>query len=479
MTEFIQLAYRWEVLGPIGDTPGMSTVLEVARGEERAVVKKIEKLTRGNRDLLATDLENCRNIVPILEVGENANELLLRMPKAETSLNQRLNEVGKFSEADTVAALTDIATALQDMGNAVVHRDIKPQNILFYNGAWCLTDFGIARYAEEATQTVTYKFHGSQQWLAPERWRLETATIKSDVYSLGAVAYQLVTGELPFSGPDFSDQHRNQRPPSPAGASPLLRTLILEMLAKSPDARPTPSKILERLKPISNPTSSSAVSLLQKLAGEAAEKKAADDAAAATAQTRVEQRNELATSAIHMADDFIGPIVEQLSALPGTKKTENSNEIRISFENAQLTITKPKISSSWPENQPFDVVCAASISVERTDVQNRWAGRAHSLWYCDAQFPGEYHWFETAFHNLYNRYRLEPYDKLPSDYDAQIAVQRVMHTEQVAVPFTALVGESVEQFAEKWLQRFAESIKGTLSQPGCLPEGKVQGSYRN
>ncbi|MFF2026965.1 serine/threonine-protein kinase [Rhodococcus koreensis] len=478
MTDFIQLEDQWEVIGPIGDNPGMSEVFEVARGEERAVVKKVKKIEGGNRDLLVTELGECRNIVPFDEIFDTGDELLLRMPKAESSLNQRLESVGRFSETDTISVLTDVATSLQDMGNVIVHRDIKPQNILLYGGAWSLADFGIARYVEDATRTMTYKRHGSDPWFAPERWRMERATIKSDVYSLGVVAYQLVTGELPFKGPNFYEQHRDTAPPSPTGASPLLRSLILSMLAKSPDARPTPKQILERLATARNPVSSPAVSLLHQLAGDSAEKKAAADAAAAATQTKQEQRKVLAESAIQMAREYAVPITDQLSSLPGVRKSENSRETQFSFEAARLVLNTPQVVSR-NDSMPFDVVCAASISVEMTNIQDRWAGRSHSLWYCDAQNEGEYHWFETAFHNMRNRRRLEPYDQPPTDYDAQMAVQRVIHTEQVAVPFTALVGESVDTFIEQWLLRFAQAAQGTLPQPGILPEGTPQGTWRN
>lgn len=484
MTEFVQLADRWEIIGPIGDNPGMSTVFEVARGGERAVVKRVRKFAGGDRDLLVMDLENCRNVVPIVETGEDDDELLLRMPKAETSLNQRLVSVGKFSEADAVQVLIDVTTALEDMGNVVVHRDIKPQNILLYQRAWSLTDFGIARYVEDATRTQTYKLGGSEAWIAPERYRLERATIKSDVYSLGIVAYQLVTGTLPFHGPDFRDQHMNQPPtfPGDANASSLLRTLIIQMLAKSPAARPTPRHILERLDQINKPVSSPALSRLYELAGKSAENKATAGAAAASAQTKREQRQELATSAVHLASEFITPLADQLSSVPGLRKIENTNEIQFSFEAARMTLRLPKYVSrpeEWPEHQPFDVVCAGAISIEMTHLHDQWAGREHSLWYCDAQSEGEYHWFETAFHNMRDRRRLEPYNNRPSVHEAQVAVQRVISSEQVAVPFTALVGETVGLFIERWTTWFTQAAEGSLSQPDRLPEGNVSGSYRN
>ncbi|NKV19180.1 protein kinase [Rhodococcus hoagii] len=478
MTEYIQLTEVWKVIGPIGDTPGMSEVIEVENSGQRAVVKRIKKIEGGNRDLLVTELGDCRNILPFDEVFDDDSDWLLRMPKAEMSLNQRLRAVGKFTEDDTLAVLRDVATTLHDMGSAIVHRDIKPQNILRYNDAWCLADFGIARYAEEATATLTYKMHGSEPWLPPERWRLERATIKSDVYSLGVVAFQLLTGQLPFSGPDLSEQHRNSAPPALDNVAPLLKSLVQSMLAKSPEARPNPSQILDRLNVAAKPVRSAAMSSLYQLAGEASERKAAADAAASAAQTKRDQRRMLAESALMMAPELFDPIVEALSAIPGMRVQTNSRAKEFSFESANLVIEAPIAVDANPAI-PFDVVCTGRISVEMTGVRDRWAGRSHSIWYCDAQNEGEYYWYETAFHNLRANSRLEPYSRAASGRDTEMALQRVMHTEQVAVGFTALVGEAVDEFVERWIDRFAQAARDQLPRPMVLPEGTVQGTWRN
>ncbi|WP_280408237.1 serine/threonine-protein kinase [Nocardia brasiliensis] len=477
MTEFIQLEHQWTVIGPIGDQPGMSDVLEVERNGERAVVKKVQKSPGGNRDLLVGELESCRNVLRFDEVYENDSELLIRMPKAEGSLNQLLDASGQLDEPGTIAVLEDVATALLDMGLIVVHRDIKPQNILRYQGAWCLADFGIARYVEEATATVTFKGHASLPWIAPERLVGERATIKSDVYSLGIVAYQLVTGRLPFEGPNLAEQHRNSPPLAPAGASPLLSSLILAMLSKAPGARPAPAQILERLTAAGRVAASPAVAKLRDLAGKSAEKRAQADAAAAVAKTQKEQRQVLAQSSLYLVHEWLDPIAEALEAIPDVRKVDNGSELQFSFESALLKFEKPQEIEPI-ENLPFDVVCVGALSVEMTSIRTRWAGRSHSLWYCDAQQEGEYLWFETAFHRMRSSMRLEPYSRKPREQEAQLAIAPVMHTEQVAVPFAPIAGTSVGGFVERWLNWFARAAEETLPQPGMLPEGSPVGSWR-
>jgi eukaryotic-like serine/threonine-protein kinase len=246
-TQF-HLSQVWTVIGRIGDRPGMSEVYEVVGDGVHAVVKKIKRLPGAERELLVLDVGDCPNVIPFDEVVETDSEILIRMPKADKSLNQHLEEAGeRLPETEVVAILSDLATALECTGKLVVHRDIKPQNALYLNGNWCLADFGLARYVEASTAKITFKEWGTAEWIAPERWDGRRATIKSDVYSLGIVAYQMATGRLPFTGPDLREQHRGQKPTPPSGLTSGMRSLILEMLAKSPAARPTPDQLLRRL----------------------------------------------------------------------------------------------------------------------------------------------------------------------------------------------------------------------------------------
>ena len=77
----------------------------------------------------------------------------------EKSSAAYLSEQGRLSVEEAVEVLRDVATGLADIDGAIVHRDVKPQNILLYEGAWCLADFGISRYAEATTAKDTRKYY--------------------------------------------------------------------------------------------------------------------------------------------------------------------------------------------------------------------------------------------------------------------------------------------------------------------------------
>ena len=115
------------------------------------------------------------------------------MPKAEKSLRDHLEgEGGRLSVEDARKVLTDVAAGLVAIEGRVVHRDIKPENILLLDESWCLTDFGIARYADAATAPDTRKYSMTARYAAPEQWRGERAVGATDVYATGVVAYELL-----------------------------------------------------------------------------------------------------------------------------------------------------------------------------------------------------------------------------------------------------------------------------------------------
>ena len=203
----------------------------------RAVVKLVPKAPGADRELLFVKLDGVRGVVPIIDSGEHDNAWALVMPRAEESLRDHVARKGGALPAnDAISILCELATALVELDGKVVHRDLKPENVLRLNGVWCLADFGIARYAEATTAPDTQKYALSAPYAAPERWRAERATGAVDVYALGVMAFEMLSGKLPFIGPrldDYREQHLHTEPPALGVGTSAIRAIVTESTFQS------------------------------------------------------------------------------------------------------------------------------------------------------------------------------------------------------------------------------------------------------
>ncbi|KYG35336.1 Stk1 family PASTA domain-containing Ser/Thr kinase [Alkalihalobacillus trypoxylicola] len=150
----------------------------------------------------ATSLAH-ENIVNIYDVGEEGDTyyIVMEYVKGQT-LKELIQNVGPLPNEQAVEIMEQILSAISHAhDNHIVHRDIKPHNILIReDGVAKVADFGIARAMSAATITHTNSVMGSVHYLSPEQARGGHVTYKSDIYSLGIVLYEMVTGLLPFSG---------------------------------------------------------------------------------------------------------------------------------------------------------------------------------------------------------------------------------------------------------------------------------------
>jgi hypothetical protein len=160
-------------------------------------------------------------------------------------LSDLLKKRGKLAPADIRRLLADTASALgYAHRNGVVHRDIKPDNIMFDEGGRAVvTDFGIAKAGTGTRLTGTGMAIGTPYYMSPEQVRAQALDGRSDIYSLGIVAYQCLTGMVPFDGEDaFSIGYKHITEPLP---EPALRTaeevrlfgIVRKMTAKAPEDR--------------------------------------------------------------------------------------------------------------------------------------------------------------------------------------------------------------------------------------------------
>lgn len=191
------------------------------------------------------------HLLPLLDVTHGADELLLVMPVAQPSLADAIAASGGLPAEEVRRMLLDVVAGMQELANAgVLHRDIKPANIMQYMGNWCLADFGIARFLDAATATMTWAGTGTREYWAPELWRNERQTVAADLYALGCVALEAITGRPAFGGDDLREAHLTAVPQVPEGLDPALRRVILALLHKNPAARPVDArKVAELLAP--------------------------------------------------------------------------------------------------------------------------------------------------------------------------------------------------------------------------------------
>ena len=159
-------------------------------------------------------------------------------------LSDLLRRNGALPDAQTWSILGQTAGALAAAHRAgVVHRDIKPGNVLVCpDGRVKVTDFGIARVVNQSTVTQTGLLLGTAQYLAPEQVAGESATPATDMYALGIVGYECVTGRPPYEGDNIAvlQAIQNGRTPKlPGTVSPGLRDLIESLLERDPSRRPS------------------------------------------------------------------------------------------------------------------------------------------------------------------------------------------------------------------------------------------------
>jgi serine/threonine-protein kinase len=487
----LALNKEWTVGARIGDG-GFGAVFEAENtAGEKAAVKLVPKTPGTEREMLFTDLDGVRNVVPVIDSGEHEDQWVVVMPRAEKSLRDHLEEHRQLPLNEAVAILSDVTEALADLKDReVVHRDLKPENVLLLDGRWCLADFGIARFAEATTALHTYKGGGSLPYMAPEVWKYQRATGATDIYALGVLAYELLEGTRPFTGPaehDYQDQHLHGTPHPLTAAPPLLAALITECLYKAPQARPAVGNVLARLGQIPVAALSGGLAALAEANQGAVTRQAEADRRASAHATEADRRKALldaaTTSFSFIADAFLTTLTTAAPSAEVRRGNQGGWTVRI--DDAQLTLsgpreTAPEVWRTASAPAPFDVIASATLSLKVPANYHGYEGRSHSLWYADAKTEDQYQWFETAFMDTPLRgtaRTMEPF-ALDPHHESRAAVSPGMAMHQVAWPFIPLVIGDLDELISRWAAWLAQAATGQLTHPSTMPERDPQGSWR-
>jgi serine/threonine-protein kinase len=250
--EVIDERYRIEEVVGAG---GMATVYKAAdltlerpvavKVMRREVVKEADQLERFRREARAAAKLSHPHIVTVIDAGEENGRpwIVFEYVPGET-LKQRIKGEGPLAIPEAVAYAIEVGSALVAAhGAGLVHRDVKPQNVLIDpHGHAKVADFGIARELEESDGlTKTGRVLGTTDYVSPEQAMGEDVTGQSDVYSLGVVLFEMLTGDVPFKGENHvavAMKHVQDELPDVQAVRPevssALAAVVEKMTAKQP-----------------------------------------------------------------------------------------------------------------------------------------------------------------------------------------------------------------------------------------------------
>jgi serine/threonine-protein kinase len=243
----------------------LGLVFAATRGDEQVALKLLRPehaadsaaLARFRREAQVARGIDSRHVVPIVEVGRAEGLVYLEMPYYEGgSLAQKVRTQGPLAVDETLDLAAGLGRGLDELHRRdVVHRDVKPSNVLLdSDGVPALSDFGLARSPDSTRITAEGQIVGTPHYLAPELIVGQEATVASDVYALGCVLYECLTGAPPFAGrraAAIGFAHLTEEPPPPETLRPEISTQLAEAvllaLEKDPVLRPTSGTALARL----------------------------------------------------------------------------------------------------------------------------------------------------------------------------------------------------------------------------------------
>ncbi len=184
------------------------------------------------------------NIVKVLDVGFTDKIQFIVMEYIDgITLKEYIEQEGVLRWKDCVHFTVQILRALQHAHDrGIVHRDIKPQNImLFTDGTIKVMDFGIAKFAREVGKTITDKAIGSVHYISPEQARGDVTDDKSDIYSVGVMMYEMLTGKKPFDGDNavsIALMHMQDEPENPGNINPNIPGGLMEIFMHAMEKDP-------------------------------------------------------------------------------------------------------------------------------------------------------------------------------------------------------------------------------------------------
>jgi eukaryotic-like serine/threonine-protein kinase len=258
------VAERYRIIEPLG-SGGMGTVYRAEHIHMRkSVAFKVlhrelthlpEVVARFEREAIAAARITHPNVATATDFGrmpDGACYLVLEYVHGQ-SLRQALAQSGPFNEGRTCRIARQIALALAAAHEAgIVHRDLKPENVMLVDGlpdadSIKVLDFGIAKIhmpeqSEQPALTRMGTIFGTPEYMSPEQALGQTADARTDLYSLGIIAYEMLTGRTPFADKELlavlTRQMTEAPAPLPAGVDPAVAALVNQLLAKRPGERP-------------------------------------------------------------------------------------------------------------------------------------------------------------------------------------------------------------------------------------------------
>jgi eukaryotic-like serine/threonine-protein kinase len=457
---------------PLGPEGGFGIVYEGISAENQPLAvkrPKIEANEAAHRELrIALELgrHNFKNIIHCFDAGQDAesNFYFVVMARAEKSLQEEIDSGKKFTMEETVDIILQITDGLLEVPD-LVHRDLKPGNVLLHEGRWKIADFGIARFIEESTSLKTLKGCLSPPYAAPEQWNYEKSTSATDAYALGCICYCLLAGQPPFAGPqteDYQRQHLSVEPPKLENHAPFLRSLVSMLMRKSPESRPSLKRVR---KLISDGLESSKESVqefntLASISAKLAEKHAQEEAEREADRIKKQKRDELAREALHNLRGIYDQLLARIIRV-APNVSRSGNTIVLGNGSMELMIGT---TNSFPRDRfkhcGWDVVAVAKIGVAQT---NKKSAISSSLLYAKRRGDDAYRWWEIGFNfNPFSGKQFINHIAMDMTEHVDIALSPIMGEYVAQYGPKAIDDEDAEAFCLRWADLLARASSGML-----------------